>query len=77
MSFWRGHFLSLETYARVVAKVRTPHTPLVGGPMGERILQTYVVQTFVVGSFALYSFLLTEESTLRDLGIILIITEGP
>jgi hypothetical protein len=54
----KGVSLSLEIYARVVTKVRPPHTPLAGDPVGERILQTYIIQTFVVGSFALNSVLL-------------------
>jgi len=37
----------------------------------------YIIQTFVVGSFALNSVFLAGDSTLRDLGIIVIITEDP
>jgi hypothetical protein len=37
----------------------------------------YITQAFVVGSFALKSVFLAEDITLRDLGIIVTITEDP
>ena len=37
----------------------------------------YIIQAFVVGSFTLNSVFLAEDNILRDLGIIVIITEGP
>jgi hypothetical protein len=51
--------------------------PLARGPVGERIPQMYIIQAFVVGSFALNSVFLAEDSTLGDLGIIVVITEDP
>jgi hypothetical protein len=59
----------------MAAKVRPRLTPLAGGPLGERILRMYIIQAFAVGSFALNSVLLAEDSNLRDLGIIVLITE--
>jgi hypothetical protein len=45
--------------------------------MDEGIPQTYINTSFVVGYFALNSVLLVEVSTLRDLGIIVVITRIP